>query len=519
MNRLRRFILNGMLMAVVAVIMRTVALAFNVYISNRIGAVAMGLFSLISTVYGFALTFATSGISLATTRLIAEAIGDTSGDRGIPKERRGEVRCMMRRCVLYALFFGGIASLLLWLMSDYIGCILLRDARTVSSLRLLALTLLPTSLATVFCGYFSAARNVYKNAFTQVLGQGIKIYFTVALISSLGARDIESACLCVVGGGALAEFISFTVTWLLYIIEKKRGGSNIESAERKKATKKLLANALPVAFSAYMRSALVTIEHILIPRGLEKSGASKDASLAAYGTVSSMVFPLVLFPSAISASFAGLLIPEVAECTATKNTRRLCGIICTVLETVLIFSIGCAGVIMSFSLELGSTVYTQSASAGKYILYISPLIPIMYLDTAVDSMLKGMGEQVYTMWVNIADALISVILVAVLLPKMGINGYIVTVYFTEILNATLSITRLLVKSKVKTHTFLWVGRPLLCVMGATHITHFLSSKMPFYNVWYKILISAAIYIALLILSGGIKPKVVADRIRYMFHIK
>ncbi len=515
MNRLRRFMLNGILMAAVALIMRTVSVGFNVYISNKIGAVAMGLFSLISTVYGFALTFATSGIALATTRLIAEAIGDTAKEKGIPIQCRAEVKCTMRKCVLYSVFFGGIASIALYLLSDYIGCVLLRDIRTVASLKLLSVTLLPTSLSAVFCGYFSAVRNVYKNAVMQVIGQGIKIYATIMLISSLGAYDIESACLCVVGGGALAEVISFILTWILYVTEKKSGGSDIDLNRRKHVTKKLLSNALPVAFSAYMRSALVTIEHILIPRGLEKSGASRDTSLAAYGTVGSMVFPLVLFPSAVSASFAGLLIPEVAECTATKDTCRLCGIICTVLETVLIFSIGCAGVIMSFSLELGSTVYTQSDTAGKYILYISPLIPIMYLDTAVDSMLKGMGEQVYTMWVNIADALISVILVAVLLPKMGINGYIVTVYFTEILNATLSITRLLIKSKVKTRAPMWVGRPLLCVVGATHITDLLSTAVNLGNVWCKMSVAAILYIALLTSLGGIKPKVIADRIRYM----
>ncbi len=519
MNRLRRFMFNGILMAFVALAMRTVALTFNVYISNRIGAVAMGLFSLISTVYGFALTLATSGISLATTRLIAEDIGDTANERGIPQKSRAQVRCTMGRCLLYALFFGGLASIALWFLSDYIGTVILRDIRTVSSLRLLSLTLLPTSISAVLCGYFSAARKVYKNAVTQVLGQGIKIYITVTLLASLAARDIESACLCVIGGGALAEFISFVMTWLLYAAEKKKSSEKIEAAERKRSTKRLLANALPVAFSAYMRSALVTIEHILIPHGLEKSGASRDSSLAAYGTVGSMVFPLVLFPSAISASFAGLLIPEVAECTAMKDTRRLCGIICTVLEAVLIFSIGCAGVIMSFSLELGSTVYTHSATAGKYILYIAPLIPIMYLDTAVDSMLKGMGEQVYTMWVNIADALISVILVATLLPGMGISGYIVTVYFTEILNATLSITRLLQKSKVKTRAPLWVGRPLLCIIGATHITHLLAKIIALVNVWCKMSIAAVLYVGLLTLLGGIKPRVIADRIVYIFKTK
>jgi stage V sporulation protein B len=505
-------------MALVSVVMRAVTVAFNVYISNQIGAVAMGLFSLISTVYGFALTFATSGISLATTRLVAEALGDTANEKskGIPTQKRPMIRCILRRCLCYAALFGSMATFVLFFFAEPIGKDILRDARTVTSLKVLAITLVPIALSSVLGGYFSAVRKIYKNAVTQVIGQAVKIYACIGLIAFLGANDTESACLAVVLGGAAAELISFALALVLYLIDSPRTSKAVDSKSKHEATKRVISNSLPLALSAYMRSALVTIEHILIPRGLEKSGSSRDASLAAYGTVGSMVFPLVLFPSAVTAAFAGLLIPEVAESAATGDDRRIQGIVCTVLETVLIFSIGCAGVIMSFSLELGRTVYPSSDTAGIYILMVAPLIPVMYLDTAVDSMLKGLGEHIYTMWVNIADAGISVILVAILLPIMGINGYIVTVYFTEILNATLSITRLLSKSRVKTHVLLWVGRPLLCIVAATKCVHFIINDIASLgNVWTHIVLSALIYVLLLIITGGIKPKLIVNRIKYM----
>ncbi len=505
-------------MAIVAVIMRAVAVAFNVYISNKIGAVAMGLFSLISTVYGFAITFATSGINLATTRLVAGALGDTANERSkqIPQEKRGEINCILKRCICYSAIFGSIASVVLFAFADVIGNDVLRDPRTVLSLKVLSVTLVPIAVSSVLGGYFSAVRQVYKNAVTQIFGQAAKIYACITFIALLGARDTESACLAVVAGGALAELISFVLGLALYLIGRPKTKEKLDNIRKRAATKSVINNSLPLALSAYMRSALVTIEHILIPRGLEKSGSSRDMSLAAYGTVGSMVFPLVLFPSAITASFAGLLIPEVAESVATGDQRRIKGIVATVLETVLIFAIGCAGIMMSFSLELGKTVYPTSSTAGMYILMIAPLIPVMYLDTAVDSMLKGLGEHVYTMWVNIADAFISVVLVALLLPKMGINGYIVTVYFTELLNATLSITRLLTKSRVKTHPLLWVGRPLACIVLATKAAHFLIDCItPLGNVWCHIILSALVYILLLIITGGIKPRVIVKSLKYM----
>ncbi len=513
MNRLRRFIINGTLMAVVAVIIRLVAVAFSVYISNKIGAVAMGLFSLISTVYGFGITFATSGINLATTRLIAQAIGDTAEENDINKSKNSsEVKAILARCVIYSLVFSIIATVLLWCLAEAIGVGILKDTRTVRSLKVLSLTFVPISVASVMNGYFGAVRQVVKNAITQILGQGIRIYASIAFLSLIMVKDVESACLAVVCGGALSEAVAFLVSLVLYFINRPKSQSSLDKSAKKKITRDILNNSLPLALSTYMRSALVTIEHVLIPRGLEKSGSSKDMSLAAYGTVSGMVFPLVLFPSAISGAFAGLLIPEVAESTETKDERRIKGIINTVIETVLIFAIGCAGIIMSFSLELGATVYPQSQSAGKYILMIAPLIPVMYLDTAIDAMLKGMGEHVYSMCVNIADALISVVLVAVLLPQMGIDGYIVTVYFTEILNATLSITRLLSKSGVKTHVLLWVGRPLLCVIAATKIIH---RFIYFGNVWLHIAFASVLYIMLMIIVGGIKPRIIIDRLKYI----
>ena len=76
MDRLKKFFANGILMTLVSLAARYVSVGFNVYLSNKIGAVAMGIFTLVSSVYGFALTVATSGVNLATTKLVSEALGN-----------------------------------------------------------------------------------------------------------------------------------------------------------------------------------------------------------------------------------------------------------------------------------------------------------------------------------------------------------------------------------------------------------------------------------------------------------
>ena len=106
---------------------------------------------------------------------------------------------------------------------------------------------------------------------------------------------------------------------------------------------------------------------------------------------------------------------------------------------------------------------------------LAPLIPVMYLDTTVDHMLKGLGEQFYSMVVNIADSFLSVLLVLFLLPKFGIVGYIMTIYISELINASLSAVRLIKKSGFKTHFSKWITKPLLCIIGSTCIAHILFS--------------------------------------------
>lgn len=512
MNRFKRFVFSGLIVTVVSLAVRAVSVSFNVYLSNKIGAVAMGIFTLISTVYGFAVTVATSGIGLATTKLIAEAT-DEHG------KKTASVRCTVQKCVIYALSFSTAATLILFMLSPWIGESILHEIHTVKPLQAMALTLVPLSLSSVLSGYFIGVRRVYKNAAVVIVGQAVRIFGCVFLFAVLGADDVESACLSIALGAVAAEAISLFLQFIFYLAESPQGSEKkLSSCESRTVKKKLLFTALPVAFSAYVRSALVTIEHLLIPWGLERSGATRDVSLAAYGTVHSMVFPLVLFPSAISGSFAGLLVPEIAEANAKGDDARIERIIERVFSTVLVFAIGTAGIFACFSEELSRVIYPET-NAAKFILMIAPLVPVMYLDTSVDSILKGLGEQVYCMGVNIADAMLSVILVWMLLPVLGIHGYIITVYFTEIVNATLSIARLLCVAKIKAHPVRWLIKPLLCIVASAGIVRFFLFRFRILvntplSLGIQITLTLSIYLLLLMVTKNLKSSIKEKKKRF-----
>ena len=492
-------------MSAVAIIMRGIAVSFNIFVTSKVGSEGMGLLNLTQTVYGFAITLATSGINLAVVRLVSKALPygnesffDKTADRRVHK--------IMKNALCYCLFFSIIASSLLYGGANFLGTYALGDKRTISSLKILAFTLTPISLSSALNGYFNAVRRVYKSVVVQICEQGAKITVVTALLTLAAPKGLEYACIAVVAGGAISEAVCVIISALLYLFDRKihkkakyqslKYKENIDTPlgflcskgcfikfkekEQIKKSDSIISIALPVAVSTYVRSALLTIEHLAIPWGLKRSGASSIEALGSYGVLHGIAFPLLLFPSAVLGSFASLLIPELSSAQEQKDKERIRRIVSKVFFFSLIFSIGVSGIFVCFSKELGEII-CKSTEAGEFIKLLAPLIPLMYLDTAVDSMLKGLGEQLYTMRVNIADAFISVLLVLILLPRMGIHGYVVVIFSMELFNTTLSVIKLLSITKIKTPVFSWIFKPLLSVILATIITRLLFNFDGIYN--------------------------------------
>ena len=427
MSAKRKFIYNGIVLTLVGFAMRGVALFLGAYISSEIGAEGIGLQGLIATVYSFAVTFATSGVSLSVTRLVASSIG----------EGRGGGR-VMRGAFLYALCFGAVATAILFIFADLIGAVILSDVRIAVALRILSLSLLPIALSSVISGYFVAVRRVALNATVQISGQLMRIGLTVFLLGRIDGADIGASIRALALGATVTEMICFVIALMEYLFDKrllqgqKEGGVGITEVSKM---------ALPLAFSAYVRSFLLSVEHSLIPRRLVDRGNSRSEALASYGYLGGMALPIILFPMTPLSSFSGLLVPEFAESEASSDNARIRRMASGAIEKALVYAIIVAVFIFAFSEELGYVIYDTYA-AGRYIGFLAPVIPLMYLDHVTDSMLKGIGEHVYSMWVNIADSFLSVFLVWVLIPIFDISGYAMVIIAMELFNFTLSYLRL-----------------------------------------------------------------------------
>ncbi len=478
-TRLKKYFMSALILSLSSILLRSISVIFNVFLSNKIGNEGMGLVTLTSGVYSFGITLATSGINFAVVRLVSGAL-PYSGKLS-PKSNT-LVSKIMKNALLYCLFFSTLATFLMFFGAKPIGIYLLDEPRVVPSLKIMAPSFLPISISSMINGYFYAVRRVYKNVIVSFCEQAVKITVISSLLILVFPSKISYSCLAIALGGLIGEISSVLINISLFLFDKiKHKPTKSENVAIWKTTSKngkedlespsVFNSAFPVAVSAYARSFLNTIEHLLIPWGLKRNGLAGGMALASYGTLCGMVFPLIFFPSSVLGAFSSLLIPEIASSFQAKDFSRIKRIVSKVFGFSLIFSICVSGVFISFSQEIG-LYFFNSLEAGIFIKLLAPLIPLMYLDSAVDAILKGLGEQVYSMRINIIDSLVSVFLVLILLPKIGIYGYIIVIYITELLNASFSIIRLLNKTKIKPRVLKWIVKPILSIVLATFSCRF-----------------------------------------------
>lgn len=495
MKKTKRFLWDTAVLTAAALFMRTVGVSFNVYLTNQLGAAGIGLFQLVMTVFSMAITFSSSGIRLAATRMVVDAVS----------KDRADVKKVLRRCLLSILALACVVALLLYGTADWISLHWLFDDRTARPLRLLAFSLPFIAMSAALGGYFTAVRRAGAYAGVQVVEQLVRVAATAFFLHMLSNRGLEASCIAIVLGSCVSDLISFLASYLLsrWTVRRQRN----QHREMPHLTRRLLRIAVPDAVGAWMRSILLTIEHLLIPIGFKKSGISSENALATYGTIHAMTLPVLLFPSCILNSLASLLVPEMAEYHALRQTKQIDAIINRVLYAALLFSLLTAGIFYAYAGELSMAIY-HNEDTRPFLQLLSVLVPVMYLDMAVDGMLKGLDQQLSSMRYNIIDSGLCVVLVYFLIPRYSVKGYIITLFVSEILNFYLSLRRLIRVSTLRLH---WkrILNPILCmacaVTGVRLVATLLPAPLTGSVPWLvgAILATTCAYLLALRCSGGI----------------
>lgn len=425
MSRRLPIFYNALLLTAVNLLLRFAGTTFQIFLSRNIGAAGVGLLQLTMSVGNLAMVAGIGGIRTATMYLTAEELG---------KGRKETVASILSGCMGYSLLCSGVVAALLFHFAPQIAADWIGDSRTENALRLFAAFLPTTCLCGVLTGYFTAANRIGTLAVVEIAEQLCSMAVTMAALIFWAKADAPRACLAVVFGAGCGGWI--TLGSLLLLRLREHAGSGISIPTRKR----IIDAAVPLALADMLRSGIGTTENLMVPKRLSLYPGEKEP-LAAYGMVSGMVFPIMMFPACILFGLAELLIPELARCAAGNRRKRIDYLVRRSLKVTMLYGLLIGGLVSVLAEVLSKRLY-KSADAGSFLRYYAVMIPFLYCDIMIDAMTKGLGQQKVCVRYNIITSTMDVALLFLMLPRWGMNGYFVSFLITHLLNFVLSLRRL-----------------------------------------------------------------------------
>lgn len=406
---------------------------FNrVYLANLISNAELGRYQLIFPIFMFCMAVSCAGIQVAVSKMVAAYHG-----AGKKKAIRQTIKS------------AGITSLIVALLSS--GCVIafsepisrwiLKDISCRGYLVIMAIAIPFAAVHTCVGGYFYGIRHTAVPAVTQLLEQVVRvvtIYLLGAMMYQKGKIDASVA----VWGLAAGEIFSCFLTWICYrfSIRSQNGGSGSGEPIRKILRQLwqygglLTANRVSVTL-------LQSTEMILMPVMLAKYYGNTESALSVFGIVTGIVLPVILFPNTVTNAMASLLLPAVAEAEEVHDYRAVSGAIKKSLEYCLLLGLFSGLVFGVCGNQIGSLLFND-IEAGGYIQSFAILCPLMYIQSLLAGALNGLGKMNETLLHHVIASGIRLIGVVVMMPKMGIYGYIAGVFWANAAVTVIAAVRL-----------------------------------------------------------------------------
>jgi stage V sporulation protein B len=427
----RSNIIKGTLILTIAgFITRFIGFFYRVFLSNIMGAELLGIYQLIFPVYAMSLTIFAVGIQTSISRLVAAELG---------KRNTKNMYKILRIGIMLSASLAIIISIFVYFNADYIARRFLLEARSASSLKILAFAFPFCGITNCINGYYYGLKKAGVPASTQLLEQIVRVIVVYFIALYSGNGDIKITCELAVLGLVLGEVASCLYNFSSLFITKSPSKlllvgpvTNTKPSGNKDILKSLLSLSIPLSANRLLVSMLHSIEAILIPTMLRRFGLSSQDSLVIFGILSGMSIPFIMFPTALTNALAILLLPTVSEAQAVNNHKLIEQTTSVASKYSIMIGIFSTGIFAIFGKDLGNTIF-HNELAGSYLSILAWLCPFIYLATTLGSVINGLGKAHITFINTIIGSICKIILIIFLIPAGGIKGYLISLLIGQLI--------------------------------------------------------------------------------------
>ncbi len=386
------------------------------------GAEGIGIYQLIFPIYSLFLVFASGGVPIVLSKLVAEC-------RASGEERRA--KRFLLQSVLYLVFISSIFSIVFLIFAGQIS-IIQGNSLAKSGYFMVAVAIFFASILTSFRGYFQGYQNMAPTAVSQILEQLFKLVLGLIFASIFIKNGIAWGVFGAMLGVAIGEVISLFYLFFSYIFQNKK--IDVLKPEQNKINEKfgsdfklLLKKIAIITLNASVLPLIIAVDSFLIINLLMRTGLDATISTQMFGVYSGMVNSLINMPTIVSLSLAISIVPAISY--KRQKGEDVSNLISSSMKIILFISIPAITIFMFFSTQIMTILYPGVADAnllalGAGLLRISAVnilyISLLQITTAI---LQGSNKSLIPL-INLAFAGVIKIILTIffVLSPMGIYG-------------------------------------------------------------------------------------------------
>ncbi len=426
----RNILMGTLILTLAGFITRVIGFFYKIFLSKLMGAEWLGIYQLVFPVYGIAFTIYATGIQTSISRLVAAEMG---------RRNHKNISKILKIGILLSVSVASFLSVLLYKFSDAVAYYFLLEPRSASSLRILSAVFPFCAVTSSINGYYYGLKKAGVPASTQLVEQIIRVIVVYIAAYTIGNGNQKVTCEMAVLGLVIGEIFSGIYNFASLFITKSPKkllypGPDISAKANKSKTilKNLLVLSIPLSTNRLLINILHSIESVLIPAMLRRYGLSTEQALSTYGTLTGMSIPFIMFPTALINALAVLLLPTVSEAQAMDNEYLIGKTSSVSIKYSFLIGIISTGVFLIFGENLGLSVFNNK-EAGRYLIILAWLCPFIYLTTTLGSIINGLGKAHITFINSVTGSIIKIVLTVILVPKQGINGYLIALLFGQLI--------------------------------------------------------------------------------------
>jgi stage V sporulation protein B len=393
------------------------------------------------------------------------------------------------------------------------------EERSVGSLRILAVVFPFCGVTACINGYYYGLKKAGVPASTQLLEQLVRVLIVYLFAMYAGKGDFTVTCELAVFGVVIGEVASSVYNLLSLVCTKSpkdmipfEPDPNAQRLSTRVITRDIVHLSTPLSANRLFISILHSIEAVLIPNMLRKSGLSTSEALSIFGVLNGMTMPFIMFPTAVTNALAVLLLPTISEAQATNNNKLIGKTTTISVKYSLMIGILSTGIFVAFGNHLGNLIF-HNQDAGTYLVIIAWLCPFIYLTTTFGSIINGLGKAHITFLNSVIGTCFKILLIVFMIPKYGITGYLIALLISQLLITSLDGYAVIKNTHFPFHAVNSIVKPgIIITLSSLFMkkTYEYIAKMTQFNEVIILLtfcfILCVIYLILLFITHGISKK-------------